>query len=267
MLRKLLKYEFKGNGRVMLPFYGLILVLAVITKVFNGINIQEFSTLGQIAFGIVAFSYGLTMASIMLLTAFLIIQRFAKTVYGDEGYLTHTLPVKSRDIIISKTVSAIAWIALSGIVAVVSVGIIAYYPDVFRDVKTAYGYLVEEMGSPALMQIFIMLDYMAMASVLAVISGIMMVYMSISIGQLFKKKLMGSIAAFLGVSFISSIAVGFIGNSPIGDIVNELMIGDPTGIISGMNMLMLFSSVYYVVKIAIYYMVTNYLMTKKLNLE
>ncbi|MGB5823164.1 MAG: hypothetical protein WBH44_03755 [Proteocatella sp.] len=267
MLRKLLKYEFKGNGKIMLPFYGLILVLAVMTKLFNGINIQQFSTLGEIAFGVVAFSYGLTMASVMILTAFLIIQRFAKTVYGDEGYLTHTLPVKSRDIIISKTIAAIGWMALSGIVAMISVAIMAYYPKFFEDFAVAYKYFIAELGPIELKQIFIMLGYIITVSILATISGIMMVYMSISIGQLFKKKLMGSIAAFLGVSFISSIIVGFIGNSPIADMMEAMMNNGPEGIIAGINTLMLFLAALYIIKIAIYYFVTNHLMTKKLNLE
>lgn len=267
MLRKLLKYEFKGNGKIMFPFYGLILILAVMTKLFNGINIQQFSTLGEIAFGVVAFSYGLTMASVMILTVFLIIQRFSKTVYGDEGYLTHTLPVKSRDIIISKTIAAIAWMALSGIVAMISVAIMAFYPDFFKDFTSAYKAFAAEMGQEGIRQIFGTLGYMTIVSILAAISGIMMIYMSISIGQLFKKKLMGSIAAFLGVSFISSIIVGFIGNSPIADMIEVMMNNDTASVIAGMNTLMLFLSVFYIIKIAIYYLVTNHLMTKKLNLE
>ena len=130
----------KGTGRTLVPFYGLMLLLAVITRIFNGINIHKFSTLGEIAMGIVAFAYGLTMASVMMLTAFLVIQRFYRTVYGDEGYLTHTLPVKSRDIIISKTVSAFLWIVLSAVVAFASVMIIGYQAGMWNDLIYTINY-------------------------------------------------------------------------------------------------------------------------------
>lgn len=268
MLRKLMKYEFKGNGKILLPFYGLILLLAVITKIFNGINIHKFSSLGEVAMGIVVFSYGLTMMSVMLLTAFLIVQRFSKTVYGEEGYLTHTLPVKSRDIIVSKTVSAIAWIALSGIVAIISVIIIGYNPQMLKDLAVAWEYWKTEIGRSAVREMLMILGNMTGLSILAIISGILMIYMSISIGQLFKKKLLGSIAAFLGVSFIVSTITGIIGNSPIMDMMENMVTTyDPTSLMNGMNHIMLIFGVFYIIKIAVYYFITNYLMTKKLNLE
>ena len=214
MLGKLLKYEMKGTGRTLVPFYGLMLLLAVITRIFNGINIHKFSTLGEIAMGIVAFAYGLTMASVMMLTAFLVIQRFYRTVYGDEGYLTHTLPVKSRDIIISKTVSAFLWIVLSAVVAFASVMIIGYQAGMWNDLIYTINYWRDEimlsriLGSGA---------NMLLLGAFALISTTLMIYMSISIGQIFKRKLIGSLGAFIGVSFIVNTITGIIGNSGIID--------------------------------------------------
>ena len=264
MLGKLLKYEMKGTGRTLVPFYGLMLLLAVITRIFNGINIHKFSTLGEIAMGIVAFAYGLTMASVMMLTAFLVIQRFYRTVYGDEGYLTHTLPVKSRDIIISKTVSAFLWIVLSAVVAFASVMIIGYQAGMWKELMYALDYLKEEI---MLSQILGSGANMLILGAFALISTTLMIYMSISIGQLFKRKLIGSLGAFIGVSFIVNTITGIIGNSGIIDSLINIDMNNSAQAIAGFNYLIWLMTGFYIVKIAVYYGVTNHLMTKKLNLE
>ena len=264
MLGKLLKYEMKGTGRTLVPFYGLMLLLAVITRIFNGINIHKFSTLGEIAMGIVAFAYGLTMASVMMLTAFLVIQRFYRTVYGDEGYLTHTLPVKSRDIIISKTVSAFLWIVLSAVVAFASVMIIGYQAGMWNDLIYTINYWRDEimlsriLGSGA---------NMLLLGAFALISTTLMIYMSISIGQIFKRKLIGSLGAFIGVSFIVNTVTGIIGNSGIIDSFMNIDMQISAQAIARFNYFVWLMIGFYIVKIAVYYGVTNHLMTKKLNLE
>ena len=264
MLGKLLKYEMKGTGRTLVPFYGLMLLLAVITRIFNGINIHKFSTVGEIAMGIVAFAYGLTMASVMMLTAFLVIQRFYRTVYGDEGYLTHTLPVKSRDIIISKTVSAFLWIVLSAVVAFASVMIIGYQAGMWNDLIYTINYWRDEimlsriLGSGA---------NMLLLGAFALISTTLMIYMSISIGQIFKRKLIGSLGAFIGVSFIVNTVTGIIGNSGIIDSWMNIDMQISAQAIARFNYFVWLMIGFYIVKIAVYYGVTNHLMTKKLNLE
>ena len=52
---------------------------------------------------------------------------FNKTLYTDQGYLTYTLPVKSKDILISKAIVSFVWLALSYIVLVGTVVGIAWY--------------------------------------------------------------------------------------------------------------------------------------------
>ncbi|WP_028829538.1 hypothetical protein [Proteocatella sphenisci] len=264
MLGKLLKYEMKGTGRTLLPFYGLMITLAAITRLFNGINIYEFSKLGQIAMGIVAFSYGLTATSVMMLTAFLVVQRFYKTVYGDEGYLTHTLPVKSRDIIISKTISSFVWVALSALIAGISVIIIAYQAGMWNDILYALNYWTEGIvfGKIIITGVNLML-----LSIFSIISMTLMVYMSISIGQLFKRKLIGSLGAFIGVSFIVNTVTGIIGNSRIAEKFINISGQNSAQAISDFNVLVWILIAFYIIKIVIYYFVTEHMMTKKLNLE
>lgn len=272
MLGKLIKYEFKGSGRVLLPLYGLVLVLAIITKIFNGMSIYKFGSLGSITMGIVAFAYGLTIMAIMLTTVFLIIQRFSKTVYGDEGYLTHTLPVKSRDIIISKTISAICWTCLSGIIAMISVIIVGYQQNMFADLFKAIDMLRNEIGADNMRQMITVMTNFSVVSIMGTIALIMMIYMCISIGQLFKRKFIGSILSFLGASFIINLFTGIMANimgeSGFFDFIASMEnVATPEAAVSLINRFILLLAIFYVIKIVVFYFITNHLMTKKLNLE
>lgn len=272
MLGKLIKYEFKGSGRLLVPLYGLIIVLALITKIFNKVNITDFNILGQIAMGIVVFIYGLTIMAIMLTTVFLIIQRFASTVYGAEGYLTHTLPVKSSYIIISKIISAIVWSILSGIISFISIMIIGYQKGMFADLFQAIEMLKTEIGAEGIGQIISLMSNMMLTSIIGITATIMMIYMCISIGQLFKRKFVGSIMAYLGISFaanvITALSGTILGEVGFFDFMLKLEnITSANEAVAAFNHFMLIISVFYVIKIVVYYFITNHLMTKKLNLE
>ena len=41
MLKKLMKYEFKATGRLMLPLYGALIGLALINKIFIGLDVYK----------------------------------------------------------------------------------------------------------------------------------------------------------------------------------------------------------------------------------
>ena len=138
MLRKLIKYEFKATGRSMLPMYLALLVLSIINKIFwvlGGVNnfIIADSFLGFIS-AVSIFLYILVFIVAMVITLIVIIQRFYKNLLRDEGYLMNTLPVTAVMNIASKLITAIIWLVICGVIAVVSILILAYSPDLLREV-------------------------------------------------------------------------------------------------------------------------------------
>ena len=108
---------------------------------------------------------------------------------------------------------------------------------------------------------------MLLLGAFALISTTLMIYMSISIGQIFKRKLIGSLGAFIGVSFIVNTITGIIGNSGIIDSWMNIDMQISAQAIARFNYFVWLMIGFYIVKIAVYYGVTNHLMTKKLNLE
>ena len=65
MLGKLIKYEFKATGRILLPLYGALLVFALINRLLFRSSLDEtinntFGTIGGIANILSVFAYGCT---------------------------------------------------------------------------------------------------------------------------------------------------------------------------------------------------------------
>ena len=123
MLNKLLKYDLKWIYKVIVVFYILGVLFALLTRIFSGIdNSLMFTILGKITSG----------AMISMLISALINGllrswvRFVNNVYKDESYLTHTLPVKKSNIYLSKVLMALIVSFTSMVLAIVCI-FIAYY--------------------------------------------------------------------------------------------------------------------------------------------
>ena len=202
MLGKLIKYEFKATARILTPLYIALLAFALINKLFMGGNNNiDSEFLGGIPMLISIFAYGCTMAAVFIITFFVIVQRFYKNLLGDEGYLMNTLPVKAWMNISSKLIVSIIWSMVSGIVAILSILIMAYSPGMFSDISSRiaefitylpegyYGFTIE----------LIIYGFISM------ISSTLMIYLSISIGHLFnKRRILASFGAFIVLNMITS---------------------------------------------------------------
>ena len=123
MLKKLLKYDLESIYKFLIIFYSLALFFAVLTRMFLGIeNSFIMKIIGQICSG----------ASISMIVSILINNlmrlwvRFKNNFYGDESYLTHTLPVTKKTLYLSKVITAI--LSLFTSILVISLTLfIAYY--------------------------------------------------------------------------------------------------------------------------------------------
>ena len=111
MLGKLIKYEWKG---LMKPLSILYIVLLGIT-ILTGLLILTINPdYDDVAVG---FSVLFTMLSVFIYyfgiivcalgTMLIIAIRFYKTCYTDEAYLTHTLPVSTKQLLAAKTISSV----------------------------------------------------------------------------------------------------------------------------------------------------------------
>lgn len=111
MLGKLLKYEIKASGVILPAVYaGLLLVFCLgwLAKTLDIIQIQGAMAVACVLVGVAA----LVLALVMVVT------RYHKSLFGAEGYLMQTLPVKKGSLIAAKAISGYILILL-GLAALV----------------------------------------------------------------------------------------------------------------------------------------------------
>lgn len=130
MLGKLIKYEFKATGKFMGLMYGVFIILSAMISIGIAANIDEvFASISQ-RFQLGGLIIGLFIALIVIMFVimnvvvisgmyFYSIKRFKDNILGDEGYLMHTLPVKTRDHILSKCIVSVIWSVASLVVVTI----------------------------------------------------------------------------------------------------------------------------------------------------
>ena len=120
MLNKLLKYDLKYMIKNMSIFYILALIFSIATRIlFSLEQTSIIYIIGQICIGIV---FSMT-ASILVNVIMRSWARFIESVYKDESYLTHTLPVTKKDIYNSKFCQTLIFFIISFIIVIVSLGV------------------------------------------------------------------------------------------------------------------------------------------------
>ncbi len=123
MLNKLLKYDLKWTLKFLSVFYILGFFFAFLTRVFANIENSLFMNIVSEVFRGATFSMVFSALANNILRLWI---KFRQSIYGDEAYLTHTLPVKKGALYTSKILTAIISIFASFIV-IISALLIMYY--------------------------------------------------------------------------------------------------------------------------------------------
>lgn len=123
MLKKLLRYDLENVFKVLIIFYVLALFFGVLTRIFLNIeNSFIMNLIGQICSG----SAISMIVSILINNLMRLWVRFKNNFYGDESYLTHTLPVEKKTLYLSKVLAAIITLFTSVLIIGLTL-FIAYY--------------------------------------------------------------------------------------------------------------------------------------------
>ena len=123
MLGKLLKYDLKYMIKNMCVFYILSIFFAITTRILFEVEQSVIiNIIGQISVGCM-FSM---LASTLINTMMRSWVRFSSSLYKDESYLTHTLPVTKNDLYNSKLIQTFIFFLIGFIVIIISL-FIAYY--------------------------------------------------------------------------------------------------------------------------------------------
>ena len=264
MLRRLLKYEIKATARLFLPLYLVLLVFAGINRIFSIIHFESFngSAFGGITAGISMTVYITLMVGTFVMTLVVLIQRFYKNLLGDEGYLMFTLPVQSWKHILNKLISSMIWVISSGIVALLSIIILIpmnmFMKALFIQIRFIWIQLINHFG----VGIYLIGLETILISILLLASEILMIYAAIALGHLFNKhKLLASFGMYIVLGTISRLFLSAYVLS-----MDHFKNYDFTTFLEIQTLLFIVFT-YVAIITAGYFILTKYILKKKLNLE
>lgn len=264
MLTKLLKYEFRATARLFLPFYVVLLVFALINRFINfeqlvAIDAQVFGFGVLELFGFLArLLYFVLVVGILVMTLLILLQRFYKSLLGDEGYLMFTLPVRPWQHIVSKLIAAAVWVTASGLVTAGSIMILTASADMgklLQETVSAFGNAFGVTG-------FFVFPGTLLA---AMASGILMIYAAAALGHISPRhKILASLAWYAALGFTSTTLLFTFLTRVRAPLQITGVVTDGMSINLGMVWYVLLPAV---VLGAIYFVLTNYVLERRLNLE
>lgn len=273
MLSKLIRYEFYATRRVYLPAFLALAILSILNAILMG-TVWNSDTFSMPA-GIVLTLYVFALFAVWVLALIYMIQRFYKNLLCDEGYLMFTLPAKPSQLIWAKAITSVIWMVLTAIVCIVSLMLIMIPVTAVNIQDVSWGLFVRDFQTLASLVwkdygvalILVPLESIVFA-ILCVLTFCLNIYMCLSIGNLFRRH---RIAWAFGAYVVCGI---------VGQIISLLFLtwlgSDSTvyakltsALSDGMQMYLVLLAMILaqVVLSAIYFAITNYILSKRLNLQ
>ena len=143
MLKKILKYDLSGYYKFMYPFFGLAIFFALLTRLFlrfEGSLVMQI--LGEIVKG-ACFSM---FCSALINNFMRLMVRFRQSMYGDESYLLHTLPVRRETVYDAKMVTVLITTVSSFLLAFACMAIMFLRGGFLQNLKEWMAQLTQVTG-------------------------------------------------------------------------------------------------------------------------
>lgn len=227
MLRKLIKYEWKGVYKIGLILLGVVAFatllgfLASRSPLWSDVRIYNDFAEGISAvmsfFAIML--YMILLAGTVYAILIYIAVRFYRTMYTDEGYLLHTLPVTKHQILISKLFVSSIWLLFTYIAVIASVVLFIMFMmeaispgsvgEMMTHLPELFGELWRELGNLSgkdRLELAYLLTSLFLTLFVGIPSGIIAIFGAISLGQLFSKhRVLMAILCYVGINIVVSI--------------------------------------------------------------
>ena len=264
MLGKLMKYEWKATWKLLLAANLLTVAMTILAMCMVSVmkNSRDYGMVDFVAV-MVIITYVASMFAVYVGTAIYLIHRFYTSTYGDQGYLLHTLPVDTHHIIIAKTLVSAIWVAISLLLIYLSVFLLfASSEDVFFSMMEGMMETIEFLTGEKITAFTMIMTLVA--GVFSIFAKVLKIGTCISLGQLSSNhKLMVSFAWYVGIYLIGCVFQGMYyafrwaiySQSSRVDYIPYFNNQWETSLLAG------------IISCVVYYVLTWYVMSRKLNLD
>lgn len=222
MFAKLLKQEWRATRKVI----GLLCVIILLSGATIGIVAHHLALTEQSMGGIQQMSEFESCACVVLVllgvmavavccagSVFCVLQRFYRSRFTDEGYLTFTLPVSSHQLLLSSLVNSIFCIALVLLVCVVAMVLVLgllvmAFPQniLWGDLWVSWAQYRTQLWD-SFREIADMLALLGFSLVSGGISRLMLLMLAVTIGAIVaaKHKIFTAVLVYCGIGLIQGI--------------------------------------------------------------
>lgn len=213
MLGKLLKHEWKAVWKVPTLLLGILMLIGLIAGSTFSMPIWDSDWVGLPMSGVMLIMmYFFALSGINIGITIYFGVRYYKSMFTDEGYLTHTLPVSARELLLNKVITMSAWslITMAGImVSLIIFGGVAFLAlkplnsEFARDVIRALAELGDAWDDPALRGFQGFCASLLLMMLTSAFSGTMMLVGAITLGQMVRKhRILGAIGAYFAINAV-----------------------------------------------------------------
>lgn len=242
MLRKLIKYDLKSMSKIMIPLWIVTIVISILLRIELQLRDIRLDNIQLVVILTMIVLFGVSVA-IMVMNIIFVIQRFWDGLLKNEGYLMFTLPVSTRKLILSKAISGVIVTFGSIITICIVVALISSF--YLADILSLADYKISLTFNVVVRCITFVFD---------LISSIYFAYAAMAIGQLSNRnRFLCAFGAYLGLHVIQTIIIA-VGDALIPDSISRIVF----------SVILLLAVI---VQIVILHVITEFILTKKLNLE
>ena len=265
MLKKLLKYDLEYMYKSLFLFYGVTIVSAIFTRIFGSLG-------DAFIFDVINKLLNFTTVAMMFCVAFVSVIRmwirFKNNLYGDESYLTHTLPVTKKQLYTSKFLTSVI-IILSSLIVLVVTYFIGYVKSM-EEIKTLWEVFTLDGAA------FLLLVILIFLMILGCIHSVQLGYTGIILGnrrnnnKLAWSVVFGFIVYFITQVINAIVMISFVVNKQIRDFLFT-SVEENMGV-EGLTMHILnimFGSIFilYVIYVIALYFINNKFLKKGVNVD
>ncbi len=279
MTGKLIRFEFRSTGRLMAGLYIALILLSIINRITTEIGLMNYNYDAPANFVslyavLLMIMYIICAVSTFVFTMVMIVFRFWQNLLENQGYLMHTLPVRTRDHVISKLSVSLVWTIVSFVVFIISIWILAWKNEnvgyVDPGITEALSHLFSARGGALCFVLAIVIV------IVDILGKILKLYAAMSIGQTFKEhRIIGSIGMYIALSIVESIfemtIVSILG-MPLNNNLQQWtdsLFPMADGHLANMYGVALIEGVGLIIPVVyfiVYFFLTNHFLGKKLNL-
>lgn len=289
MLGKVMKYELRSCGRLLLPFFGAALVLSGLARLAYLVAPLIWEPMANVLNGLATSVGVFALFGVILLTFVYVVVRFYQSMVAGEAYLSFTLPVGVGTHLAARLLAGILFCVASCLVAVLCALIfIPGATEVFS--ISSMPLTMNVNGTTSVMPASAITDavrwsfagLIAVTALISIVTNLLYAYVSFAAGGLVtKNRILGAVVAYLVISNVEGIlslvvALPFMfsmgrNTEELNAFMLNMVSRDPSSILGSLlgfawSIVGLVAVVNLVFSVA-HFLITRAIYTKRLNLE